>query len=330
MLTWDRMTNPPFTIAHLSDVHLTRVENFTPHFWSIKRISGFANWHRTRKHVHQPQVLDELVSDMRGTTADHIAVTGDLVNIGLPSEYNQARTWLERLGNPDMVSVVPGNHDIYVPIAPEKGVGLWQDYMTSAPPSPPVMGDGAEGYNRLKMPGRHEGWTAKTFPFVRRLRHVALIGLNSAVPTPPFVAAGTLGHTQLEALRRTLRELKPEGLARVVLIHHPPLPGQAPRMRALRDAAALQAVLQAEGATLVLHGHNHANTIVRLPTVDGPLPIVGIASGSAAKSHKGEALGRYNLITIAGEPGSWRLELKGRGFSAEASKPHELETCRLA
>ncbi len=55
---------------------------------------------------------------------------------------------------------------------------------------------------------------------------MALIGLCSAVPTPPFVASGRLGREQLDAFEGELRALSNEGLARVVLIHHPPLPGQ--------------------------------------------------------------------------------------------------------
>ena len=37
-------------------------------------------------------------------------------------------------------------------------------------------------------------------PTLRRRGPVALIGLSSAVPTPPFMATGTLGRAQLEAL----------------------------------------------------------------------------------------------------------------------------------
>ena len=46
-----------------------------------------------------------------------------------------------------------------------------------------------------------------------------------------------------------------------VLIHHPPLPGQAKRFRGLEDAAGLEAVLSRHGAELVMHGHNHRNML---------------------------------------------------------------------
>ena len=65
------------------------------------------------------------------------------------------------------------------------------------------------------------------FPFVRRFGDVALIALSSAIPTMPFMAAGRLGSAQRALLSVALEELGRQGLFRVVLIHHPPLAGQA-------------------------------------------------------------------------------------------------------
>ena len=73
-----------FTLAHLSDVHLQPMPPIGLGHWRPKRVLGYANWHRNRKDVHLRQVVDQLVADMAEQKADHIAVTGDLVNIGLP------------------------------------------------------------------------------------------------------------------------------------------------------------------------------------------------------------------------------------------------------
>jgi 3',5'-cyclic AMP phosphodiesterase CpdA len=159
------------------------------------------------------------------------------------------------------------------------------------------------------------------FPFVRRVGPVALIGVNSAVETPPFVAAGKVGSRQREALAALLPQLAAEGLIRVVLIHHPPLPGQAPPRRALRDAAKFSQVLAEHGAELVLHGHNHVDShmvFARLPEVGGAsIPIIGVASGSIARVHKNEPLGRYNLLRIArSDDGRAIIECTTRGLDA--------------
>ena len=39
----------PFTIAHISDVHLSPIDGFTPRHWSLKRALGYANWLRQRR-----------------------------------------------------------------------------------------------------------------------------------------------------------------------------------------------------------------------------------------------------------------------------------------
>ena len=61
------------------------------------------------------ETLDRLVDDLRAQKPDHIAVTGDLTNIAMREEFENARLWLEELGPPDRVTAIPGNHDAYVP-----------------------------------------------------------------------------------------------------------------------------------------------------------------------------------------------------------------------
>src|SRR5437016_8646903 len=103
-----------FVLAHLSDPHLGPLP--TPRLRDLagKRAFGFINWHRNRRHRHLPYVLDILTRDLAAAAPDHIAVTGDLVNIALAAEFPPARQWLARLGTPEHVTLVPGNHDAYV------------------------------------------------------------------------------------------------------------------------------------------------------------------------------------------------------------------------
>jgi 3',5'-cyclic AMP phosphodiesterase CpdA len=295
------------TIAHLSDVHLGPVRGFEPRFWTLKRLSGYWNWQRRRRRQHLRGVLDVLVADMQAQAPDHIVVTGDLVNIGLPQEHIDALGWLQTLGPPDRVSVIPGNHDIYARHR-HPGTRRWAAYMAS----------NAEGARLLENGGRAE------FPFLRRLADVALIGLNSAVPTPPLIAWGRAGQQQLAVLAHLLDSTGRAGLFRLVSIHHPPLPGQASHTRGLKDAAALQAVLHRCGAELVIHGHNHRNTLVLQPSSQGrAIPIVGVASASLGNGGGHEAPARYNLYRIEGPP--WRIDLVARGVSDATGEIVEIE-----
>jgi len=300
-----------FTLAHLSDVHLAPLPRFGMRDWNVKRVLGYANWQRNRKSVHLRAVLDRLVQDMLAQSPNHIAVTGDLANIGLPSEHETAMGWLQSLGPPDRVSVVPGNHDIYVPLRNDLGTRRWSAYMTSNAKGMPFADQQSE------------------FPFVRRFGNVALIGVNSAEPTPPFIARGRVGLQQLQHLGAVLDRTGEAQLTRVVLIHHPPLPGQAPTSKALVDADALAHCLETHGAELVLHGHNHSNTVVFKRWSGGVIPVVGITSASIGRAHKAEPLGRYNLYRFAAPGQASPIEMIGRGFSTPDSPIVELECRRL-
>ena len=287
-----------FTLAHISDLHLTPLLGFGPHHWNVKRSLGFINWARSRRFVHRLEVADRMAADMWQQGADHVAVTGDIANLGLPDEIGAALGWLKTVGPPDRVTAIPGNHDIYTrrmsgPACTE----IWREYIASD----------AWGASFL-------GAEPQQFPFVRRIGPLALIGLNSAFPTRPFVAAGRVGRDQLAALQDCLLRLKSENLMRVVLIHHPPLPGQTAPRRALEDAEQLSAMLSECGAELVLHGHNHRDSLIWLPSKDGSIPVVGVASGSATRTHGLEPLGRYNLFRFSTDG----IEMHVRGLGGES------------
>jgi 3',5'-cyclic AMP phosphodiesterase CpdA len=273
-----------FTLAHLSDWHLASPPR--PSELKLKRALGLINWHRGRKYVHRPDVLETTIRDVAACGSDHVAVTGDLVNFSLPAEYERARALLARLGPPRDVTVIPGNHDIYVRGTETAPGAIWGDYMHGD--------DGVGG-----------------FPFLRRRGDIALIALCTALPTGPLLATGRLGQPQLARLSDLLDRTR--GLFRVVLIHHPPLTPPARHLRRLVDAADLLRVLAEGGAELLLHGHDHCCEVVRL---DGPgqtsIPAVGVPSASARARHHGEDAAGYNLFRIAGGPGAWRCEMIAR------------------
>lgn len=292
------------SIAHLTDVHLGPIEGFQPRYWNLKRGTGYINWVRHRREGHRREVLDSIVADMHAHRPDHIAVTGDLANIGLPQEHASALVWLEALGAPDRVTVVPGNHDIYSSIGKDDGTRRWAPYMTSD----------AEG-SRFAADF--------DFPFVRLVGKVALIGVNSSVPTPVLLAYGRLGAQQRSRLEDVLVRLGDAGLFRLVLIHHPPLSGLANAARGLRDAKEMEAVLSRAGAELVIHGHNHRNMFAWHPHDAGRMAVIGAPSASQAVQHGAEPPARYNMYRI--DPIERTVEILGRGLSTDNGEVVELE-----
>jgi 3',5'-cyclic AMP phosphodiesterase CpdA len=259
-----------------------------------KRITGFVNYRRGRQKIHDMELLALMVADIRAQAPDHIACTGDLCNVGLPSEWKTSRVFLEGLGPPETVSFVPGNHDAYVPGSLE-GVlaecGGW------------TKGDDG---------------TSAVFPYLRRRGPVAIVGLSSAIPTAPFVASGRLGRRQLGAAETMLAGLAPEKCFRLVLVHHPPHVGGAKAGRNLTDARAFEGMMRRVGAELVIHGHNHVGSLAWLETPNGRAPVIGAPSASSRASpltHGAE----YNMYAIGKDESGFVLTAERRGITPDGS-----------
>lgn len=293
-----------FLLAHLSDAHIGPVPR--PSFTELlgKRLTGYANWLNKRARAHDMGVLSRLVADMAAQSPDHVAMTGDIVNIGLAAEFALAERWLKSLGPPADVSFTPGNHDIYVRASmayAEKIFAPWSSCEET----------GGSG-----------------FPFLRRRGGVALIGLSSAVPTSPFVASGRLGPAQRKKFAALLDKAEAEGLARIVLLHHPPHRRGAKILRGLTDAGEVEAIIARHGAELVLHGHNHKVSVHRLKGPAGFVPVVGVASASAKAGSQAHRAA-YNLFWIEQRKGGFAIKARSRGIRDEGTHVQDLGEIEL-
>lgn len=283
-----------FTLAHISDIHLQLTT--PPRLRALfgKRITGYLNLSIIRRAAHRDKALECLLAALGREHHDHLAVTGDLIHLALHDEYVRARDWLAGLGAPHNVSVVPGNHDIYVWMPPDQGLGLWTENMRGD--------DGGTG-----------------FPFLRRRGPAAIIGLSTALVTAPFRSTGKLGAAQLARLGKLLEKTRREGLCRIVLIHHPPQDVPTARDKRLVDAEALSRVLAASGAELVLHGHNHDDSLVFADGRNGPIPVVGVPSASATGVAK-SAPAQFNLYRIAQRGKAWHIEMTAHRLDRDSGR----------
>jgi 3',5'-cyclic AMP phosphodiesterase CpdA len=291
-----------FTLAHLSDPHLPPLPAVRLADLAGKRMLGYLNWTRNRHKFHRREVLDALVSDVQAERPDHIAVTGDLVNLALEAEFAPSRAWLESIGTADRVTVIPGNHDAYVRATWHCFAKSWGNYLHGDDP---------------------QGETA--FPFIRRRGPLALVGVSTAVPTPPLMATGWLGREQLGSLERVLTRLAAEQAFRVLLIHHP-LRSDS-RHKRLTDSAELTALLKRHGVDLVLHGHDHVHSTIWIEGPQGSIPVVGVPSASSV-AHGRYPAAAYNLFSIERDGAAWRCEQTVRGLD-DRSRVQELRRVRL-
>ncbi|NOZ19687.1 MAG: metallophosphoesterase [Planctomycetes bacterium] len=242
-----------YRIAHLSDLHLCAAK--TPISMRIKRLV----------YHSRPEGLDLLASlldDLAAAEVDHVIITGDLTESAALPEYEDAATLLAPLCQSDMLSVIPGNHDVcyarrqrpaaHTTRVPRK---LWRftEYFGQALPDayPPDMA------------------IEKTciFPFVKFVGDdkIALIGVDTTSRVPrralPLNALGTMGKRQFRDLQRILTSPALREKTKVVLMHHHllllPVNHLGDSIRGMRKSRRLLELFYSARVDLVLHGHKH-------------------------------------------------------------------------
>lgn len=279
-----------FRIAHISDCHLGPLPQVSRRALASKRVLGYLNWQRNRAKSFAPSVTENLIADLKAHTPDHIAVTGDLVNIGLEAEFENAGRFLSTLGTPETVTAIPGNHDAYVPGALDRFNAHCAPFLTSDATRDTVAGP---------------------YPVVRRRGPVTLIGLSTARASGPFMATGAVDRLQRDRMAAELGTAS--GTFRLVLIHHPPFDRAGPRFKRLIAAKRVRAVWQEHGAELILHGHTHLPTRRNVPGPKQDIPVFGVASSAQGiGGHKPPA--SYTLFDIEENDAGWTVTATRRGY----------------
>jgi len=276
----------PFRLAQLSDAHLPLAMPRGAE-WIGKRGLGAARWRRHRGRLFDGQSAEILTRDLLATAPDTIAVLGDVINFSLAREFAAARDWLDRLGPPERVVVVPGNHEALTPGWRRRAAALGS-------------------YAR--------GPAGEDWPWMRRVRGLALIAVSTAVATPPALAAGRVGEPARARLGELIRAAHAAGALPVVLMHHPPTRVTSWR-KALCDARAVRRTL-AEGAGLVLHGHTHRPDLSWIDGRDGRIPVLGVPA-FGLRAGGTEPAGAWRLLEVAAHAGGWVVTVRERAITLQ-------------
>lgn len=247
-------------IAHISDPHYPIAPHLSWRDTGVKRILGYLSWHRKRKHLHLPDILDKLSDDLKAQNIDHIVIGGDLVNLSLDQEYQKAAQWVATLGAPDKVSLVPGNHDAYrrdLTLALRKYMGAYAN-------------DGE-------------------YPFVRTIKDIDLIHLSTAIHTKPFMAIGKIDKAQFTKLEHILKQSG--NRKHIIVLHHPPQKNACQPRKSLINASHFREILSQHNPALILHGHLHHSVKSEIRGKHDMIPVRGCGSCSTKTAH-------YHVIEI--------------------------------
>jgi 3',5'-cyclic AMP phosphodiesterase CpdA len=282
-------------IAHFSDLHLYAAHDVPAWRFLNKRLTGWANLRLKRGNVHHAAHVRAIARAVAAAAVDHVVVTGDLTNLALEPEFELAReVFAVDLGlDPARVTVVPGNHDVYTrgAVASRRFEHYFGPWLQSDLPELAVDTHGAR------------------FPVVKLRDRAAIVALSSAVPRPPFVAAGELGRAQLDALARVLAH--PEVARRFVVIamHHPAVNTWSrgkTYLEGLRDAPALLDELRHLPRGMLLHGHLHRRIQRDIRTAAGFVRQAGATSASLHHAAPDRMAG-FNVYEL-GDAGLTRIE----------------------
>lgn len=245
------------TIVHLSDIHFGR--------------------------LHLP-VVEPLIEAVNKINPDLVAVSGDLTQRARSHQFIEARAFLDRLPNPQIV--VPGNHDV------------------------PLYNVFARFINPLRKYQRYI--TNDLRPF-HHDEEIAVLGVNTARSLT--IKGGRINEEQVTWMREKLCAWD-DKIVKVVVTHHPfDLPEGHDERDLVGRARMAMELLASCGADVFLAGHLHvshtAHTAVRYQ-IEGYSALV-IQAGTATSSRgRGEA-NSFNLIRlehpyISVERFEWRPE----------------------
>ena len=241
----------------------------------------------TRAEARLEDVLPAVVEEL---DPELVLFTGDLTHRGRREQHERAAALLRGFGRP--LLVIPGNHDI-------PGWGLRRFTRTWAE------------FDR-QWPEREPVHTAAG---------AVVIGLNSVRPYRH--QSGAIGAVQLERVR-TVLATAPEGLLRVVAVHHhllgapwrrwkPPLSRRTRTLAAFIDAGAElvvaghvhQSAVSERREFEVVHGGERSAVVVTAPGLGQPRPQ---RRGEARGFHLYEAdEGTLRVLTYVWRDDDWAL-----------------------
>jgi 3',5'-cyclic AMP phosphodiesterase CpdA len=276
-------------MLHFSDVHVqVDYREIGYHKLCWRRLLAQLELGRYSQYAQAPRVIDLIGGAAAWHQVDHVVLSGDITGLAYDAEFAGARKALGQLARPELLTVIPGNHDRFTPESDREKTfeRHFGDLLVSDLPE-----YAAEG----------------PYPFVRLVGDdTAVVGLSSArVPAFPGLAYGVLGKLQLDALSALLDDPRIKDRFVFVTVHHCPMrrwagwdfPGHG-----MVDAKRLLQVVRGERRA-ILSGHIHERYWLQ---AEGDRPHLFCAGSS----------------TCTGEEGYWLIDVQD-GLIAGAQK-HEL------
>jgi 3',5'-cyclic AMP phosphodiesterase CpdA len=247
------------TIAHISDLHFGR---------------------------HDPSVVEALLASLDRSGCDLVVVSGDLTQRAQRHEFEQARSFLDRIALPKLV--IPGNHDV--------------------PLHNPLS-------RFLRPLDRYDRYVSAERQPLFADEEVAVLGLSTVRRLTG--KNGRVSLAQMGAIRRIFGGL-PGDVFKVLVTHHPlAMPNPDDTLETVGRAEAALNAAAAAGVHLVLSGHYHRSSSGEAPAhVARKRSVLVVHAGTAVSTRtRGGEVNTYNLIRI--EPHHCHLSIMVMAWAGE-------------
>lgn len=270
-------------LAHFSDIHVTHFplsERF-----ALKRLAAVVSYSLLGRGEHfrgSDERIAKLLADVDAQQVDHALCTGDVTGVSTGAEFAKvAALFGSRLEQPAKFTVIPGNHDRYVP--------------------------GVEGLFERHFGKLSEG---ARFPFVKHVGDLTIVAIDVARPTSLVDSSGLCGVKQRHELLGILTDASLKHRFVVLAMHYGLLRAEGQRdarNHGLRDDLEVMELIDRDDVSLdlVLHGHMHRPYVVKTKrrTI--------INAGSGTDLHvKGFG---YNVYDI--DPAAHRVRIERRAWN---------------
>jgi 3',5'-cyclic AMP phosphodiesterase CpdA len=230
------------------------------------------------------QSLLELITELE---PDAVAISGDLTQRCSKREFEQARRYLDGVGEVAPYIVIPGNHDI-------RWLGaVWRN----------MGGLFRKQAHEFKY-SRYVKFICKDLTPSLEVPGAVIAGLNTAHGitrgsiTKRFRDLGVIGHVKhadIESVREAFESASPDA-ARIVMIHHNPIRGELSGRHGLANTETALHAFAHLGTELVLCGHDHLQAV---HTVErGVHGLVISTAGTISNRLRPGRVSSFNLVNI--------------------------------
>jgi 3',5'-cyclic AMP phosphodiesterase CpdA len=223
----------------------------------------------------QIRALESLIPTLEAAA---IVVSGDLTQRARHGEFQRALVFVERLAQTAPVLVIPGNHDVQ----------WWE--------SPFHLFGERRKYAKYRRYFGEELTPTLVLPGVVIASALTSHGVVAGSMTWKFWRDSAVkGHLPAgEAARvAAIFRQSPEGVGRVLVVHHNVLRGEISGRMGLARWRAAQRAIATSGAELVLCGHDHQEGIA---TLEGG--VVVAAASTFTPRTRGRRPSAFNLVVI--------------------------------